>query len=382
VAIAPARSGHATRELGNVALVPAFYNAHTHLEFSDLTAPLPANETGFVGWLRRVLLWRAERDADSTQIKPQAISKGVSESLAAGTFAVGEISTGWDSTLDQHPSSLEGICFHEWISLNPERTQQLLGQASVRYADNAAHSGRWRFGISPHAPYTASWELVQSAVQLAKLWNVPLAMHLAESHEELELLASHSGELWCLLQERGVWNPSAIPRGISVHDYLKVLCQAPRTLIIHGNLLDAHDYQLLAQQADHMTLVHCPRTHHHFRRSPFPLHELYDMGVSLALGTDSRSSNPDLNMLNEAKFVRQAHPALPDPVLLDLITRRPARALGYPAFAGTIQPGHLANFVAVTLPDVAAASAFDLLWHSDSRVSGIVRRGLYRDVEG
>jgi cytosine/adenosine deaminase-related metal-dependent hydrolase len=380
-AIRRASSRHPSHDIPHVAFVPAFYNAHTHLEFSDLPAPLPAREARFVDWLRQVLQWRTTRDADGTPTKPQAIATGVSELLNTGTFAAGEIATNWDHTLDQLPTPLEGVCFHEWISLNPERTQQLLQQAHATHAEYSAHPGRWRFGISPHAPYTASWELVQSAVQLAQLWNAPLAMHLAESHEELELLASHSGDLWCLLQERGVWNPAAIPRGIAVHDYLKVLCQAPRALIIHGNLLDSRDYQLLAQHADHVTLVHCPRTHHHFRRGTFPLAELSAMGVSLSLGTDSRSSNPDLNMLNEAKHVRHAHPSLPDPVLLDLITGAPARALGYAASAGRIQVGHIANFVVVTLPDVTAATPFELLWHPESRVSGVVRRGAYHSVE-
>ena len=37
---------------------------------------------------------------------------------------------------------------------------------------------------------------------------VPVAMHLAESREELELLASHSGRMVEMLQAMDAWHPS------------------------------------------------------------------------------------------------------------------------------------------------------------------------------
>ena len=40
-------------------------------------------------------------------------------------------------------------------------------------------------GLSPHAPYTVRRELLDAAIEIARRHQVPLAMHLAESREEL-----------------------------------------------------------------------------------------------------------------------------------------------------------------------------------------------------
>ena len=40
-------------DLGNVAILPGLVNAHTHLEFSDLTEPLGEPGIGFPQWIRR-----------------------------------------------------------------------------------------------------------------------------------------------------------------------------------------------------------------------------------------------------------------------------------------------------------------------------------------
>ena len=95
-----------------------------------------------------------------------------------------------------------------------------------------------RPGISPHAPYTVSPDLVQKVCELSAKERFPVAMHLAESLAELELLASHSGPLVELLQSMKAWHPGAIPRGIAPRDYLELLATAHRALVIHGNFLD------------------------------------------------------------------------------------------------------------------------------------------------
>ena len=53
-------------------------------------------------------------------------------------------------------------------------------------------------------------------------------MHLAETREELELLATGSGPLRQLLADLGVWTDGAFPRGARVLDYLHVLARRGR----------------------------------------------------------------------------------------------------------------------------------------------------------
>ena len=88
-----------------------------------------------------------------------------------------------------------------------------------------------------------------------------VAMHLAESPEELQLLATHSGPLLQLLEDLGAWHPDRVPRATRIRDYLRTLAAAPRALVIHGNYLSSDERHVLARHAGRMSLVYCPRTH-------------------------------------------------------------------------------------------------------------------------
>ena len=53
----------------------------------------------------------------------------------------------------------------------------------------------------------------------------------------------------------------------------------------------------------HSSIVYCPRTHAAFGHPPHPFRDFLARGVRVALGTDSLASNPDLDLLAEARFV-------------------------------------------------------------------------------
>jgi cytosine/adenosine deaminase-related metal-dependent hydrolase len=175
------------------------------------------------------------------------------------------------------------------------------------------------------------------------------AMHLAESSEELELLRSASGPFAELLKELGVWTPDAFEPGRRPLDYLRLLSRAPRALVVHGNYLDDEELCYLAEHRARMALVYCPRTHAYFGHAPYPLAKALELGARVALGTDSRASNPDLDLLAEMRLVAQTHPDIPLPDVLRLGTQAGAEALGR-ELIGTLREGNLANLVAVELP--------------------------------
>jgi cytosine/adenosine deaminase-related metal-dependent hydrolase len=109
-----------------------------------------------------------------------------------------------------------------------------------------------------------------------------------------------------------------------------------------------------------MTLVYCPRTHGYFRHPPYPLADLVRRGVRVALGTDSRASNPDLGLLGEVRHVARMHPDVPAAEVLKMATLHGAMALGCDDACGSITPGKLANLIAIptdsdSLADVLAA---------------------------
>jgi cytosine/adenosine deaminase-related metal-dependent hydrolase len=175
-------------------------------------------------------------------------------------------------------------------------------------------------------------------------------MHIAESPEELELLASGTGPFVELLEERGVWQPDSIARGSRPLDYLRMLSRAYRALVIHGNYLQPDELEFLADRRDRMALVYCPRTHAFYGHEPYPLKATRDLGIQLAIGTDSRASNPDLSMLAELRFLANRYPELSPHEILPLGTLGGAMALGLEQQIGSLTVGKRANLAAIALP--------------------------------
>ena len=198
-------------------------------------------------------------------------------------------------------------------------------------------------------------------------------MHLAESPEELQLLAEGRGPFQEILEERGMWDPWVISRGSSPLDYLRMLTRAHKALVIHGNYLDHSALAMMARHAGAMSLVYCPRTHAHFKHTPYPLVEALALGVPVCLGTDGRASTPDLSLLSEMREAAIRHPQLPPETFLKMGTLASAQALGLKD-VGAIRPGAQADFITIPLPAGADSRPDKLLAQilvSDEPVEGV-----------
>ena len=382
VAVEKSGSSGPVHDLGNVAILPGLVNAHTHLELGDMPAPLGTPGMPLPDWIRLVV---AHRRAAAVA-GPIAIARGLRESLASGTTTLGDIvQSDWRQPryFDELPelkrprdavSSGElpsTILFYESIAPTRDRVEGAIVAAEAFLSAPSLHQ-ELRPGLSPHAPYTVHPRLLAALVELSRRYQVPLAMHLAESREELELLHAGSGPFREMLREVNAWDPQPDARHGWILDYLEQLARAPRALVIHGNYLNPVETRFLAAHAATMTVVYCPRTHAFFRHPPYPLAPMLAAGVALALGTDSRASNPDLSLWEEMKFVAQWHPELPGSTVLELGTIRGAAALGLAERLGTLEAGKQADFVVVAfgedLEGAKVHDSHDLLWAPSARV--------------
>ncbi|MFM7844325.1 MAG: amidohydrolase family protein, partial [Planctomycetota bacterium] len=358
-------------DLGDVALIPGLVNAHTHLEYSQLTAPLGQPGLSFAEWLRQVIARRraaAERATEegaSRELLAQraaAVQQGIAESQAAGVVTVGDItSPGWSRAW--YAGDLQVTLFQELLGLAASSQTALQNQAAQQLRElpasaltggELAAAPLLRGGLSPHAPYTVRPDLVQQVCDSSRAASVPVAMHLAESFEELEMLAAHSGRLVEVLSEFGAWEPAAIPRGIRPLQYLQWLSKAWRALVVHGNFLQTPDWQFLAAQRATMSVVYCPRTQAYFAHGDYPLLEQLALGVRVAVGTDSRATNPDLSLWKELQWVRERYPQLAPLEILGLGTQAGAEALGVEQDYGSLLPGRRAKLLVVPLADPIA----------------------------
>lgn len=344
--------------------MPALINAHTHLEFSDLERPIGERGQRFGDWIASVVEHRRSKllrnGADSLkQEQSSAIQRGLLESSQTGIALLGEIAT--DGGPGVSVAGVGGVRFLELLGLARDR-QAVQLQRAQEFVDQQPLEG-WRVGLSPHAPYTVTPEMVQQICALASRHGAPVAMHLSESLDELELLQSHSGALVEVLRALDAWLPTAIPRGICSRDYLEILSRAPRALVIHGNYFGERDWEFLAQHSTRMSVIYCPRTFRYFHSGGYPLETMLAAGVSVAVGTDSRASNPDLSIWEELRVVAESHPSLSTSTVLELGTLRAAQALGYGDEFGSLENGKAARLITIPIRS-SGPGALEQLWDS------------------
>jgi cytosine/adenosine deaminase-related metal-dependent hydrolase len=135
--------------------------------------------------------------------------------------------------------------------------------------------------------------------------------------------------------------------------------------VIHGNYLTEDEIAFLGTQPQ-MSVVFCPRTHAYFGHENHPWRRLIDAGGNVALGTDGRSSNPDLSVWNEVLFLRAKYPDVAPQALLTIATMNGAKALGLPDTGSALAIGAPARMTIIRgLPD-GTSDPFAAILHPET----------------
>jgi cytosine/adenosine deaminase-related metal-dependent hydrolase len=305
----------------------------------------------FIAWLKGVIAYRRRLDTAATLSDARA---GLQDALRFGTTLLGDIAAGG---LTQ-PLLADALCwsivFHELLGLPSPRAMSAWRDA-MGWLNAHPDSDRCRTGLSPHAPYSVHQALIRASSGLG----VPLAIHLAESAAEVELLEEHGGRFVDFLRDLGVWEEDSLAP--SLEWIVWQTSRSPVALLAHGNYLDPR-----ARFGPSTAIVYCPRTHAAFGHPLHAFRAFLAHDTRVALGTDSLASNPDLDVLGEARFIHERFPEFPGEQLLRLATLAGAEALGFADLTGSLEPGKSADLVSVPLPDLDAADPHSLLFGKNS----------------
>lgn len=346
-------------DLGPYCILPGLINCHTHLEFSDLRQPVGADGS-FADWILRVVQRRQIIASDRLLKEQSSTDDGLVESYGHGVrLALDIVHKNADEPVRnslplQHANVPSGplkigtlpstIRFAELMATTTRRAKQTW-RGAVGLKRSSIEDGL--FGLSPHAPYTTTANLIRKAVARCNRWKTPIMMHLAESLDEMRWVQYGDGPLQDLLDMVAGPDVLSTKNRLSIAGYVRELCQSPLALIVHGNYLDDPSMAILEANRDHAAVVYCPRTHAHFGHSIHPLMELRRRGIPVVLGTDSRASNPDLSIFDEARKVRQLFQQVSAAEIISMITTRPADLLGREKDWGYVQPGCLSRLTAI-----------------------------------
>jgi cytosine/adenosine deaminase-related metal-dependent hydrolase len=265
-------------------------------------------------------------DAIATAVR-HAIAQGVQQCLRFGVTTVGDISRDVAAARQAlRATRLCGVSYGEVVGMSGRR--HLLEPRLAAALDPESETREVRIGVSPHAPYSIDADGYRRCLDEARRHQRPLTTHLAESPDEARFLADHSGPFARLWDNLGGLDAS-VPRfaGGPIR-YAKSLglLSYPLTLLAHVNYCDDDELELLA--AGRASVVYCPRTHAYFGHPPHRWREMLARGINVCVGTDSRASAPDLNLVEDLRLLHRLAPEVPAQTLWEMATVRGARALG------------------------------------------------------
>lgn len=338
------RGSPTLRDLGSVALLPGLVNSHTHLELSWLSGRVPPAST-LPAWVRTLLAARRAAGGDDAA----AVGPALRSAREAGTVAVGDIGNGTSAYASLAEAAFDAVAFYEIIGFAPEYPDRLV-DAAVAETEALPSSPTVRPALAAHAPYSVHPDTLRRlGRERQERGRRPMSVHLGESGEEGEFLASGTGAWRALLGELGTWNPSWTAPATTPAAYLEALgFLGPGVLAVHGVHLGDGDLERLARLD--VTLVTCPRSNLWTGVGAPPIDRFYASGVKVAVGTDSLASNTDLSVFAELEALRRLSPDVPAARLIESATLRGAEALGLGAELGSIAPGRRAALVSVDVP--------------------------------
>lgn len=312
-------------------ILPGLVNTHTHLELTGFAGL--AEEPDFPDWIRRIRALKAGRTPADFLVAARA---GLADCHAAGVTTVADTGDSGAVIEALAEAGGSGIAYHEVFGPHPDQVTESMAGLRQRVADlRRFESPRVRLGVSPHAPYTVSGDLYRAVADFATQEGLPMAVHLAESAAESELVGQAAGPFAKAWTARGIPLP-ALPGRTPVAwlDQHGVLGE--RTLAIHLVRSDAEDVSRL--QRSGTAVAHCPLSNRRHAHGDAPIGAFLKAGLRVGVGTDSVASVGRMDLLAEARAARELA-GLTAAEALALVTSGAARALGLEDEVGVLRHG-------------------------------------------
>lgn len=313
-------------------ILPGLVNAHTHAAmslFRGLADDLPLME-----WLEHYIFPVEQR------MDPDFVYTGTllacAEMIGSGTTTFCDMYLFEQQVAEAARTAgmrcVVGEVLYDFPSPN-------YGPLDKGFAYTEALIREWRddplvnIAVEPHAIYTCSPELLQRAHALAEKWDVPLVMHVAETHTEVEQV-----------QERYGRHPFEHLASLGILD--------AHFVADHCVHVDEAEMDCMAEHG--VRVVENPESNMKLASGVAPIPELQRRGIRVGLGTDGCASNNNLDLFGEMDTTAKLHKVdTMDPTTLDartvlrMATREGAEVLGLGHVVGSIEKGKKADVIVV-----------------------------------
>lgn len=319
-------------------VLPGLVNTHTHVPmvcFRGLADDLP-----LMDWLNNHIFPAERRFVNREMVRVGALL-GIAEMILSGTttFCDGYFHAGAIARAARE-SGIRCVAGMGIIDSDID----LAGEAEAAAHAAAAEKflAKWadaKPAIVPaifcHAPYTCSPRTIRAAKEVARRHDSLFLIHLAETAEERDFVASRFG-----------LGPVFHLAALGVLD--------SRTVAIHCNWLDEEEIDCLARNG--VKVSHNPRSNMKLATGVGPMPALIAAGAPVGLGTDGCASNNTHDMFGEMDGAAKLHKVfhkdpkvMSAPQVLRMATLDGARVLGLEDEIGSLAPGKRADIILVDL---------------------------------
>ena len=368
--------GHTTtdpvEDLGEVALLPGLINAHCHLDYTNM-AGMISPQRRFPDWIKAIIAikasWSYTEFASSWVAGAQMLERSGVTSVVDIEAVPELIPEVWQATPLRVWSCLELINLR-----SQSNAQQLVSRALSQARENEQNETN-RHGLSPHALYTTTKTLRQSARQRAASEKRLLTTHIAESRDEWEMFQSATGDLYNWLNPQRASEDRERGSPVAVLDREGYFNHP--VIAAHVNELGEGDAERLAK--GNATVVHCPRSHRYFGHRSFPWAQLESAGVNLTLGTDSlasvratRNESPSLDFFAEMSCLANQKSAPQPDKILTWATRNGAIAIDHASDLGLLRANYLADLIAIPYVGDARSVCESIVFHQGPVSASII----------
>jgi len=354
------------KDLGEVILLPGLINAHCHLDYTGMAGQISPPRS-FTSWINSMVSLKGSWSLDEFKSSWQS---GAEMLLRSGTTTVADI----EAVPELIPAAWERtpLRVHSFRELINVRSRVPAGEMVERVVKEweSLPNVQNRVGLSPHALYTTSAELLEMAARAAHRCKWRLTTHVAESEEEFEMYMYRHGAMHDWLKSQRDMSDCGL--GSPVQHLERCGYLDENLLAVHVNYLWRHDAGVLGR--NHVSVAHCPRSHDYFHHLRFPREELESAGVNICLGTDSlattrkeRDHPLELNLFSEMQAFASKFPDVAPEQILRMATVNGAHALGMKGLTGELSEGALADVIAIPC-DGAGRDVYEAILHHQGDV--------------
>jgi 5-methylthioadenosine/S-adenosylhomocysteine deaminase len=342
-----------------LAFMPGLVNTHGHAAMSLLRGF--ADDMVLQEWLQ-TKIWPMEGRYTGADVK-WGTSLAVLEMLKSGTTAFVDMYDHMNEVAQVvEQSGMRGVLTRGVIGLCPEDVQRAKLAEAIQFAKDwhGKADGRITAMISPHAPYTCPPDYIEQFVQAAHDLDLPMHTHMSETLAEVE--------------------QNVRDYGLRPVEHLDKLGMFSRpSLVAHAVHLTDEEIALLAERG--VAVSHNPASNLKLASGIARVPDLLGAGVTVALGTDSASSNNNLDVFDEVRLAALIHKgvsgdptAVPALEALRMGTVYGAKAIWQADRIGMLRAGMKADLIAIDIDQPQYYPRTDLLSH-------LVYAGSGRDVK-